>query len=283
MTRVTENRMFLAFFAAAVAACPLATTIVGQAAPPPLPKSYALIISGVSGDKQHYDKFWDCASSLYKALRERCGYSDEEIVLLFEEKGGGASVVDDVSTRARIVAAFEDLGRRMAKEDRLFVFCVGHANRHGNEIRYNLKGPDLTLQDLAGLLDKIPNDNIFFVLSTPLSGYFIRHASKPGRIVLTATDALPQLSETAFPYLFVRGFYDETADANRDGFLSALELFNYTKEKVEEFFKEKELIPTEYPMLDDTGNGRGEREPDPEKGPAGKRAAEEGFALQAEE
>ena len=265
----------------AALACALAAAgAVVAEDPPALPKSYALIVSGISGDKKHYDKFWECSTSLYKALRDKCGYRDDEIVFLFEEKTKESKTVDGVSTRDGIRAAFATLAPRLRAQDRLFLFWLGHAGRHGRGVRLNLRGPDIDVQQLGELLNTLPTTNVVCVVGTPLSGYVIKHASKPGRIVVTATDALPELSETTFPYHFVRGFYDSAADANKDGFLSILELFRYANRGVEKFFKENELLRTEHALLDDIGDGRGSRDPDPGKGPEGKRAAEEGFALQ---
>jgi hypothetical protein len=247
---------------------------------PPLPRSYALILAGVSGDKQHHDKFWDCATSLYNALRDRCGYSDADILFLFEEKPAEGGQVDAVATLEAVRQAFADLRARLKPDDRLFVFCLGHADRGQGKVRLNLKGPDLTAEEFGGLLDTLPCRCAMVALTMPLSGHFMAHVAKPGRIVITATEAQAELSETVFPYCFVRGFYDAEADANRDGFLSLLELFRYARKGVEAFYREKDLLQTEHPLLNDTGQGRGQRDPDPEKGPNGRKAAEEGFALQ---
>jgi len=252
-----------------------------SAQPAALPRSYALIVSGVSGDKAHYDKFWECASSLYKALRGKCGYSDEDIVFLFEEKSAASAAIDDVSTRANLAAAVEGLARRVREHDRLFVFVLGHADRRNDRVLLNLRGPDIDAEEFGRLFDRFAGRRVTFVIATPVSGYFVRHLSRPGRIVLTATDALPEISEPVFPYVFVRGFFDPNADANRDGFLSVLELFRYARNEVEGFYRQAELIQTEHPLLDDNGDGKGSRDPDSAGDGDGRLSSEEGFALQA--
>ena len=116
-------------------------------------------------------------------------------------------------------------------------------------------------------------------------------SAKPGRVCITATDALPELSETVFPYHFVRAFADPKADADEDGLLSVLEIFNYSKTQVKAFFDEKKLLLTEHALLDDNGDGIGHRDPSaPAAPPAqtpdakakdGQKAAEVFFELQS--
>jgi len=280
--------------AGALVAATIGGAVVAAALPAKPPRSYALLIAGVSGDQPHYQKFWSLMGELYQCLRDRCGYSDDDIILLFEEATASARTVDGVSTKENIEKTFAALADKMQKHDRILIFVIGHANRSRNKVKVNLPGPDLTHREFAALLDKLPTNNQVVVVGTPLSGYAMRHISKPGRICITATDALPELSETVFPYHFVRAFSDRKADADQDGLLSVLEIFNYCKVQVKGFFDEKKLLQTEHALLDDDGDGIGHRDPGGEepqetkgegggtkKGSDGKRAAEVFFELQS--
>ena len=244
------------------------------------PRAYALIVIGIAGDEPHYQKFWDLGASLYRGLHERCGYSDEEIIFLFQDNPKGHAIVDGRSTKKGIEKAVDDLAAGLKPQDKLFIFVAGHANRSEGVVKIHLPGPDLTHGQFAKLLDKLPAAGQTVVVTTPLSGYLIREISRPGRICITATDAQPELSETVFAYQFVRGFFDAKADANRDGLLSVLELFRYATAGVKKFYHQKNLIPTEHALLDDDGDGVGRRDPQ-EKEREGKRAAEEYFEVGA--
>jgi hypothetical protein len=78
-----------------------------------------------------------------------------------------------------------------------------------------------------------------------------------GRIVLTATDAAAQQFETIFPEYFVKAFADPAADADKSGRVSIWEAFAYASSAVRQWFEQKDQLPTERPLLDDTGAGTG--------------------------
>ena len=244
-----------------------------------LPRSFALIVCGVSGDEPHYEKFWTLGSDLYYALRDKCGYDTDRLFLLFEDKPAGQQIVHATSSKADIGKTFEQLKATLRPNDKLLVFLAGHADvEDGRHARYHLPGPDMTDEELGKLLDTLPAKRIITVVTMPCSGYFMKHIAKPGRISITATKRDKELSETVFPYCFVKAFIDETADQNADGLLSVLELYRYSREKVLDFFLEKDLIPTEHAMIDDDGDGIGAREVD-EKSKDGKVAEQEYFEI----
>ena len=254
----------------------LALSVTASGAAPP--RAYALIVIGLAGDEPHYRKFWELGQTLYRGLRDRCGYSEEAIVFLFQDNPDRHPIIDGRSTRAGIETAFAGLAGRVGPEDKLFVFVAGHADRSGKTVRIHLPGPDLTHEALAALADTVRSRHMTLVVTTPLSGRLIRRVSKPGRICITATDALPEQSETVFPYQFVRGFFDPAADANRDGLLSTLELFRYATEAVKRFYRERHLLATEHALLDDDGDGVGDLDARGEGGD-GTAAAGECFEL----
>jgi len=228
-----------------------------QEAAPVLPRSYALLITGIAGDHDHYQKFWKLTLEMYRVLRTRFGYADDEIVCLFQDTSEDAKIVDAKSRRAQVEAAFRQLATRLRPRDQLLIFVVGHANRDGKQTRLHLPGPDLTAEDLGRLVDTLTCERITTVVTCPVSGYFLPHLSKKGRITITATLRAKEISETVFPYCFVRAFSNPKADTDGDGRLSVLELFVSAKQGVAEFFKERKLLPTEHAMLDDDGDGIG--------------------------
>ncbi|MEW6356234.1 MAG: hypothetical protein AB1696_07920 [Planctomycetota bacterium] len=253
---------------------------LAQDAPPvELPRGFALIICGISGDEPHYEKFWTLGTDLYYALRDKCGYPEDRIFFLFEEKPQGQQIVRATSQKADIIKTLDELKQTLRPKDRLLIFIAGHADdENKGHTTFHLPGPDMSDEELAKLIAALPIQRITTVVTTPVSGYAMRHLAKPGRITITATKADKELSETVFPYCFVKAFEDETADQNADGLLSVLEMFRYAKEKVLDFYLEKNLICTEHPMLDDDGDGIGAREVD-ENAKDGKLAEQEYFEI----
>jgi hypothetical protein len=255
----------------------------------PLPNRYAVIICALSGDDAHYQKLWGVGTKLYTALVNRFGYKPENIYFLFEEKPKKESPVFDTCRKENIKRVFDLLKTKLKPEDQLFIFIAGPADRYEGTTRIHLPGPDIAEKDLTEMVDALPAARMVIAITTPVSGYFLKPLAKPGRIIITATKPRMEINETVFPYCFVDAFTDDAADVNKDGLLSAAEIFNYAQAGVEKFYKEYEvrgkkgaasddegLIQTEHPMLDDTGSGFGSLKIAPDS-KDGKKAAQESF------
>jgi hypothetical protein len=76
-------------------------------------------------------------------------------------------------------------------------------------------------------------------------------------VILTATDSSAQQFETVFPEFFVEAFAESAADVDKNGRVSMWEAFNYASAGVKQFYDQKGQLPTERPLLDDTGAGVG--------------------------
>jgi hypothetical protein len=81
--------------------------------------------------------------------------------------------------------------------------------------------------------------------------------------VLTATDSAAQQFETVFPEFFVKAFDDPAADVDKNGRVSIWEAFTYASAAVRQSFEQKGQLPTERPLLDDTGAGIGREAQNP--------------------
>ena len=220
---------------------------------------YALIITGISGDEAHYRKFWTAASHLATALTEVYGYDRDRVWILFEEVDESKAVVRAQSRLPAIAQAFADLRARLTPADDLFVILIGHTDFDGRHAKFNIKGRDLTDAKLGELVGTLPPCRMCIAVTTANSGYFLRHLSKKGRVVITATKVGKEVCETVFPYRFLRALSDRAADADKDGKLTVAEMFTYAVANVEKFYKEKNLIQTEHALLDDNGDKMGSR------------------------
>src|SRR5262249_62113879 len=63
--------------------------------------------------------------------------------------------------------------------------------------------------------------------------------------------------EAVFPEYFVKAFDDQGADLDKNGRVSIWEAFTYASAGVRQWFEQKSQLPTERPLLDDTGAGIG--------------------------
>jgi hypothetical protein len=214
---------------------------------------YAIIVTGASGGESYAQKYLKWRDSFVTTLRDAFGYRADHLVVLGEIPGPGI----EKATKDNVQRAAGDLRRRMAKDDLLLVLLIGHGTTlDGEEAKFNLVGPDLSATEWADLLKPIPG-RIVFVNTSSASFPFLRKLAARGRVVLTATDSSAQQFETIFPEFFVEAFGNPAADVDKNGRVSVWEAFNYASAGVRQFFDQKGQLPTERPLLDDTGAGIG--------------------------
>jgi hypothetical protein len=167
------------------------------------------------------------------------------------------------ATRENVRGALGELRKRMTKDDQLVVLLIGHGTSlDGDEAKFNLVGPDLSATEWGELLRPLPG-RLVFVNTTGASFPFLRKLAAKGRVVLTSTDAAAQQFETVFPEFFIKAFDDPAADLDRNGRVSVWEAFTYASAAVRQWFEQKGQLPTERPLLDDTGTGIGREAQNP--------------------
>ena len=266
--------------AAAVLCLPVLVTgpVAGPrwAAPPAahavqgLPRTYLVVISGVSGETRFAEAFAAMGVSLVEAAQSRFAIPDSSVWYLAEDSTRDAKHMRGRSTKVAVEAVLTRIVAAAADGDRIVVIVLGHGSTQGAESRLNLPGPDMTAADFARLLAPAKATTVF-ANTTSASGEFIKALSGPRRVVITATKSGREQNETYFPAFFVRALVSETGDVDKDGRVSMLEAFTYARREVEKRFEQSSLLPTEHPMLDDDGDGIGHGDAG-DKGPDGARA-----------
>ena len=214
--------------------------------------THLLVIVGVGGDEEHTQKFHKWATTLIEAARKQDGVADSNIIYLGNRPGLDPTLT---STRANVEEAFGKLAAGVRPTDEVFIVLFGHGSFDGRKATFNLPGPDLTADDYAKLVDKLPSQRLVFVDTTSASGAFLQPLAGPGRAIVTATKTGGERNETEFPQYFVEAFTTEAADKNRDGRVSVAEAFEYARAKVAQMYQQKNLILTEHAALDDGAEG----------------------------
>jgi hypothetical protein len=235
----------------------------------------ALIVVGLPGDDAHASKFGETARRWRDWLTDSLGFDPTEVRIL------GAVVSSDAgsrrpATREAIADELARLRRVLVKDDRLWVFLLGHASHDGEHLFVHLPGPDLRDVEFGDLFRGLDAREQVFWMTTAGSGGLVRPLSAPGRIVIAATERDQELNETEFPQALgaISSRPPGRLDADRDGKVSVLELFDATVAEVAARYAADKRIPTEHAQLDDNGDGHGSEEPGRKPGDAdGKLAA----------
>ena len=220
---------------------------------------YAVVITGASGGPVYAEKYDKWRTSFLLTLTQKLNYPDDHLFVLAETESRTAGR----ATRENVRRIFSGLRGRLTGDDLLLVILIGHGTTaEGDEAKFNLVGPDLSASQWAEVLKPIPA-KIVVVNTTGGSFPFMKRLSGPGRIVLTATDSAAQQFETVFPEFFVKAFDDPEADADKNGRVSIWEAFSYASAGVRRWFEQHGHLPTERPLLDDTGAGIGREAQNP--------------------
>ena len=220
---------------------------------------FAVVITGASGGDVYAQKYTKWRVAFVDTLRGKFHYDPQRLLVLAEGESAGVQK----ATRENVRSAFADLRKRMTKDDQLLVLLIGHGTSlDGDEAKFNLVGPDLSATEWSELLRPLPG-RLVFVNTTGASFPFLRRLAGRGRVVLTSTDAAAQQFETVFPEFFIKAFDDPAADLDRNNRVSMWEAFAYASAGVRQWFEQKGQLPTERPLLDDTGAGIGREAQNP--------------------
>jgi hypothetical protein len=220
---------------------------------------YALIVSGAAGGDAYAQKYTAWRTAMTTTLLDTFKYPADRVIVLADADEDGVGK----STRDNVQRALADLRKRMTKDDQLLVMLIGHGTTaDGDEAKFNLVGPDLTAGEWAELIRPIPG-RVVFVNTTAASFPFLRKVAGRNRVVLTATDSSAQQFETVFADYFVKAFGAEGADVDKSGRVSMWEAFSFASAGVRSWFEQKGQLPTERPLLDDTGAGIGREAQNP--------------------
>ena len=154
----------------------------------------------------------------------------------------------------RLLAA---LTNEVAKPDgELWLVFIGHGTFDGRLAKFNLRGPDISADELAAVLKPCKRP-LTVIDCASASGPFINALSAPGRVIITATRSGNEVNVTRFGGYLARAIADPAADLDKDGQTSLLEAYLFAARQVEQFYKEAGRLATEHALLDDNGDGLG--------------------------
>lgn len=217
---------------------------------------HLVIISGLSGEDRFARDYLEWGSGLAAAAVERYGLPVSNVVWLAEDAEAHAGIRGR-STRENVERELRTLSQRAGAGDRILIVIFGHGSYQSGESRINLPGPDIDGKAFASLLAGLGTQRVAVVNATSASGGFIQDLAGPNRIVITATKSGMEANETVFGSHFTAALTGDAADTNKDGRVSLLEAFEYTRLEVEREYERGNKLQTEHALLDAVGDGKG--------------------------
>ncbi|MFV0444211.1 MAG: hypothetical protein ACK5Q5_11640 [Planctomycetaceae bacterium] len=225
-----------------------------------------LVLCGHPGDAEFRQRFADSVEQLATGLESQWGFDRRYMTVLF----GGADMETDGGpypqaatgpcTLTRVRETVAAVGAELQPDDRIWVVLGGHALFDGRDVWWNLPETDPNQDELAELFARWNCRQTVYFITTPASGLLARPLSRPGRVVICATEASAELQA---PYYLeelakvVAGPIEpDAADLDGDGQFSLLDLYLLISRTVSQRYLDEQFIITEHAQLDDNGDGR---------------------------
>jgi hypothetical protein len=138
----------------------------------------------------------------------------------------------------------------------LWLVLLGHGTFDGRSAKFNLRGNDLSADELAKWLAPVHRP-LVVIDAASASAPFVKALSGPDRVIVTATRNGREQTATRFGGFLADTIADPLADLDKDGQTSLLEAFLVAAKRVDASFSESGLLATEHALIDDNGDGLG--------------------------
>jgi hypothetical protein len=211
--------------------------------------THALIVAGMGGEPAYDQMFSQWADQLNTQLRPHAA----TVVML----APGSEIVPRRENILNTLKKYQTL----APGDLFLLFLIGHGNFDQRQYRFNIPGPDITAEELAAAIAKIPAQ-VVVINGTAASGASLPVFSSKNRVVITATRSGMETNPPRFLQFFIEGL-DGKADADKNGSISLLELYRYARTKTAQWYQSQNRLQSEHALLEDSGKGKGTEDPVP--------------------
>ena len=166
----------------------------------------------------------------------------------------GLEVDDQENDKALLHRALESFAGASAAP--LWLIYVGHGTFDGEVASLNLRGPDVSQNELAEWIAPIERPMVI-ALGGSSSAPFLPVLSGENRVVMTATRDGFESSYARFGEYFTQALLGLDADLDRDGQVSALEAFLKASADTRTFYEQERRLASEHALIDDNGDGLG--------------------------
>lgn len=220
--------------------------IATDAGQPPADARQLILVVGQEGLPEYGEAF-QAAAGTWRTAAESAAFA---ITVIGLDDGS------DATDKDRLRKALETLPSQSTHD--LWVVLIGHGTFDGRSAKFNLRGPDVSADELQAWLAGFQRP-LAVINCSSCSGAFLEPLSAPDRIVVTATKSGFEHNYSRFGEYLAQSIADPAADLDKDGQTSLLEAFLTASRLTREFYKTDGRIETEHALLDDDGNAKGSR------------------------
>ncbi len=210
-------------------------------------RTYGVVVEGLGGSPEYAEAFASTSQSLSAALQTL----DTDASLIIS--------LDASSTRETILQAIEQQALRIQSDissadsagiEPVFVLMMtGHGNANREGWVFNVKGPDITSNELVAALNGVPTARQLVVLAASASGAALESMSQLGRVLVTATKSGGEINAVRFHGFLADAVTSDTADFDRNEILTVAEAFRFAEARTREYYEQQKLLASEHSRL----------------------------------
>jgi hypothetical protein len=212
-----------------------------------LDRPFVLLVVGAAGEDIYEPIFAKCE----KLWREAATQGGAEVATIGLDSIPSAESDQDRRKLQSLIEKFKHTNAAPA-----WIVLIGHGTDDGKEAKFNLRGPDVSADELAEWL-KAAARPLIIVNTASSSGAFIKPLSAKNRIIVTATRSGGEINFAHFGEYMAEAIGSPDADLDKDKQTSLLEAFLMASRRVAEFYKNEGRLATEHALIDDNGDGLG--------------------------
>jgi hypothetical protein len=199
---------------------------------------HVVIIEGLGGESRYTEQFTEQIAAIESAAQS---LTTSDRIRVFRA---------DEASRDDVLQFFETLKSQIADDDQLALYLIGHGSYDDYEYKFNIQGPDLTGEDLAGMLDGMPETSQLLVSTGSASGAIAELVASDNRMLILGTRSGAERHATRFGIYFAAALDDPTADLDKNQLVSAAEAFSFAERRVDDYFERNGQLATEHPRME---------------------------------
>jgi hypothetical protein len=144
-------------------------------------EKYAVLLSGGMNSTYNYARYWNDLKFIYKALKEKYGYTDSGIIVLYANgthvpngdlDGNGTNDIDYAANKANLTKVLNKVAARIANNGTFFFYSTNHGGDDSGAYKSNLTlwGESIKDSDFAVLTKNIKCAKAIYVMEQCFSG-----------------------------------------------------------------------------------------------------------------
>lgn len=230
-------------------------------------KRWLLVCCGLPGDAEHRERLTGACRNIISAAEPVFGVDNNRLRILAGDEEMQTALAADalrtgICTKDSVQQILTELSEAVSQDDGCWIILLGHAHLRGSQSQFNVLDQDFDQNQFGEWASELNCREQVFLLTFPVSGFWLRPLRAPNRVVISATEPDLEFTGTELPYALAdvvarKGAHAKLEDIDRDGSVSLLDLYLASTLEVHGRFKALERLQTEHAQLDDNGDGRG--------------------------